>query len=136
MIVFQVYILLIKFIVLSKLMRTRKYPLLIANKDSSGKGGMHWWSILDINSKSDFLLLDTFRIEGLKNLIIQNDRKIIEKVIKGIEKMDRKDNRLTLVRLKFSIKNFKELKDVSNFFQFVEHFGEYENKKKQKYFDV
>ena len=48
--------------------------------------------------------------------------------------MDREDNRLTLVRLKFSIKNFKELKDVSNFFQFVEHFGEYENKKKTEIF--
>ena len=134
MIVFQVYILLIKFIVLNKLIRTRKYSLLIANKDRSDKGGMHWWSISDINAKSDFLLLDTFRIEGLENFNIQDDRKVIQKVIKGIEKMDRKDNKLTLVRLKFPIKNFKELKDVSIFFHFVEYFGEYENKKKTEIF--
>lgn len=33
------------------------------------------------------------------------------KIIKGIEKMDRKENILTLVMLKFSLKNCQELKD-------------------------
>ena len=68
----------------------RKYPFLIANTDRSEISRMHWQSILDISLASDFLVLDTFSIEGLKNFVIQDNKKIAEKVIKGIEKMDRK----------------------------------------------
>ena len=51
--------------------------------------------------------------------------------------MGRKDNKLILVKLKFSVKNFRELKDIEklllsetaqDFFHFIENFGEYENK--------
>ena len=28
--------------------KKRKYPFVIANTDSSEKGGTHWWTILDI----------------------------------------------------------------------------------------
>ena len=42
------------------MMKGRKYPFLIANTDRSDKGGMHWWSILDIRPAHDFLLLDTW----------------------------------------------------------------------------
>ena len=38
-----------------------KYPFVIANTDSSEKGGTHWWSILDIEPKQIFfssILLD------------------------------------------------------------------------------
>ena len=50
--------------------------------------------------------------------------------------MNRKDNKRTLVKLKFSVKNFRELKYIKkwslsetaqNFFHFVENFGECEN---------
>ena len=34
-----------------------KYPFLIANTDSSIKGGTHWWSILDIEPKTDIFSL-------------------------------------------------------------------------------
>ena len=33
-----------------------KYPFVIANTDSSEKGGTHWWSILDIELKQIFFL--------------------------------------------------------------------------------
>ena len=33
--------------------RKGKYPLVIANTDSSENGRTHWWSILDIEPKSD-----------------------------------------------------------------------------------
>ena len=85
------------------------------NTDRSNKAGKHWWSTLDIDLKSDFLLFDSFRVEGLKNFIIQDNKKIVEKVIKGIEKIERKDNKLTQVRLRFLVKNFRELKDNKNY---------------------
>ena len=31
-----------------------KYPFVIANTDSGQKGGTHWWSILDIETKTYF----------------------------------------------------------------------------------
>ena len=32
-----------------------KYPFIIANTDSSDKTGMHWWSILDIEPRTDLI---------------------------------------------------------------------------------
>ena len=34
-----------------------KYPFIIANIDSSSKGGTHWWNILDIEPKTDIFSL-------------------------------------------------------------------------------
>ena len=65
-------------------------PFFIANTDRSDKGGTHWWSIFDLSPASDFLLLHTFGTEGLKNFIIQEDKEMVEKVIKGIEKNGQK----------------------------------------------
>ena len=50
-----------------------KYRFLIVNTDSSDKDGTHWWSILNIEPKTDLLFIDSFRNEGLKNFIIQDD---------------------------------------------------------------
>ena len=93
------------------MMKVRKYPFLVANTDRSDKDRTHWGSILDINPRSDFLLYDSFWVEGLKDFIIEEDKKIVEKFIKGIEKIERKDKKLTLVKLRFSVKIFRELKD-------------------------
>ena len=30
-----------------------KYPFIIANTDASDKPGMHWWSIIDIETRND-----------------------------------------------------------------------------------
>ena len=90
-------------------MTGRNYPFLISNTDSSDKKRMHWWSIFDIEPKNEFFLFDSFGIETLKNFIIQDDRKIIDKIITGIENMERVGNKLKLVKLKFSIKRFNKL---------------------------
>ena len=55
-----------KFIAFNRMMKGRKYPFLIANTDRSDKGGMHWWSILDIRPAHDFLLLDTWHWGTIK----------------------------------------------------------------------
>ena len=73
-----------------------KFPFVIANTDSSEKGGTHWWSILDIEPKTDIFFFDSFGIDGLKHFIVQDDRKIIEKVLFGTEKMTRTDSKITL----------------------------------------
>ena len=85
-----------------------KNLFLIANTDSSDKDGTHWDSILDIEPKTDFFFY-SFGIESLKNFIIQDDKKIVEKILSGIEKMTRTDNKLMLVNIKLSMDAYKNL---------------------------
>ena len=59
--------------------KNRKYPCLIANTDSSSKDGTHWWSILNIEPKTDIFFFDSFVLDGLKAFIIQDDKGLLTK---------------------------------------------------------
>ena len=109
-----------------------KFPFIIANTDSSEKSVMHWWSILDIEPRTDIFFFDSYGIEGLKHFIIQDDKKIVDKILIGIEKMDRSDNKITLCKIKFNLGACKQLSEdeilslsdtARNFFYFVQAFG-------------
>ena len=50
-----------------------KYPFIIANTDDSSNRGTHWWSILDIETKTDIFFFDSFGLDGLKHFIVQDD---------------------------------------------------------------
>ena len=109
-----------------------KYPFVIANTDSSEKGGTHWWSILDIEPKTDIFFFDSFGIDGLKHFIVQDDRKTIEKILFGTEKMTRTDSKITLCNIRFNLSAYKNLSkrkldalsDTANdFFCFILAFG-------------
>ena len=109
-----------------------KYPFVIANTDSSEKGGTHWWSTLGIEPKTDIFFFDSFRIDGLKHFIVQDDRKIIEKILFGKEKMTRTNNKITLCNIRFNLNACKNLSfeeidtlndTASNFFHFIQAFG-------------
>ena len=109
-----------------------KYPFIIANTDNSSKGGTHWWSILDIEPKTDIFFFDSFGLDGLWHFIIQDDRKIIEKNFFGTEKMARTDNKITLVNIRFKLNVCKKLSKreldalsdtATNFFHFIQAFG-------------
>ena len=65
--------------------KSGKYPFIIINIDSSHKGGTRWWSILDMEPKTDIFFFDLFGLDGLKHFIIQDDRKIIGKILLGSE---------------------------------------------------
>ena len=43
----------------------------------------------------------------MKRFIVTDDRKIVRKVLRGLELADRKDDKLTLIKLKFSMKAIK-----------------------------
>ena len=86
-----------------------KYPFIIANTDDSQKNGTHWWSILDIEPKTDILFFDSYGLDGLKHFIIQDDKKIIYKILVGIDKMDRTDDKITLCKVKFNLGTCKDL---------------------------
>ena len=74
-----------------------KYPFLIANTDISDKKGTHWWSILDNEPKRVIFFFDSFDVDGLKKLILQDNKKVFEKILFGTEKLTRTENKITLV---------------------------------------
>ena len=73
-----------------------KYPFIIAKTDNSEKPGVHWWSILDIEPKADIFFFDSFGVDAPKHFIVQDDKRIVEKILLGVEKMTRTDNKITL----------------------------------------
>ena len=56
-------------------------------------------------------MFDSFGFEGFKEIVIQDDQKIINKIFYGVEKFYKKDNKITLVTLRFSIPEYKNLKN-------------------------
>ena len=75
---------------------------------------------------------DTFDVDGLKSFIIQDDKKVIEKILFGNEQLARTDNKITLVNIKFNLNACKnlsknELDNLSDtardFFYFILYFG-------------
>ena len=109
-----------------------KYTFIIANTDNSNKPGMHWWSILDIEPKTDILFFNSFGLDGLKHFIMQDDREIVEKILFGTEKMTRTDNKITLCKIRFNLNACKNLsqgeldslsKTAKDFFHFIKAFG-------------
>ena len=110
-----------------------KYPFIIANTDNSSKGGMHWWSILDIEPKADIFFFESFGLDGFKKFIIQDDKKVTENILFGTEQMPRTDDKITLVNISFNLNACKNLTKreldalsdaTTNFFHFVQAFGD------------
>ena len=74
-----------------------KYPFTIFITDREKKPGTYWWSFLDIHPKRDLLLFDSFGFVGFKQLIVDNDKNIIDKMLFNLEKFNKKDTKIGLV---------------------------------------
>ena len=125
-----------KFLDFKKMMKGEKHPFLIANTGRSDKQGTHWWSILDIDGKKDFLLFDSFGIKGLKNFIVKDDERIVAKVLKGVENLKEDKEQINLVNVNFVKNSYLKLSEgekatlsetCTDFLHFLESFSDYEN---------
>ena len=102
----------IRFISFHEMMRfKRKYPFVIMNTDRSDKNGTHWWSLLDLHERKEILLFDSFGFEGFKKFVIDNDRNVLNKILFGIQKLQKKDQKIILISLKFSMKEYEKIKN-------------------------
>ena len=99
------------FLDFKKMMKGKKYPFLIVNTDRSDKKGTHWWSILDIDCKNDFLLFDSFGIKGLKNFIVKDDEKIVAKVLKCVKNLKEDKEQINFVNVNFVKNSYLKLSD-------------------------
>ena len=124
-----------KFIMFEKMMPGKKYPFLVSNTDRSDQGRMHWWSIMNISPKKELFFFDLYGIEGMKHFTVSDDKKIVGKILKGIETIDQKDKKLTLCKLKFSMNAYEKLAEseikkllesTQEFFHLIHSFGKNE----------
>ena len=90
-----------------------KYPFIIMNTDRSDRGGTHWWSFLDLHPKKDIFLFDSFGFTGLKKFIIDNDEKLLNKVLFNLKTFGKNDRKITLISLTFSMVEYKKAKGLS-----------------------
>ena len=81
------------------------------NTDRSVKKGTHWWSFLDLHLRKEIFLFDSFGFEGFKEFILDDDRKALNKILFGIEKFKKNDNKVTLVTLKFSMREYEKIRN-------------------------
>ena len=109
----------------------KKYPFIIANIDSSDKPGVHWWSTLDIEPKTDIFPFDYLGLDGLNHFTLQDGQPVVEKILLGVEKMTRTDNKISLCKVRFNLGACKSLSEeevnslsdtARNFFRFVQAF--------------
>ena len=90
-----------------------KYPFIIANTDNSEKPGVHWWSILDIEPKTDIFYLILLVLDGLNHFIVQDDKPIVEKILFNLGACKAPSEEV-----------IDSLSDTArNFFRFVQAFG-------------
>lgn len=61
------------------------------------------------NQRQTSFFFNSSGIEGLKNFIIQGNKKIVEKLLSEIEKMTKEDKKLRLVNMKFLMDACKNL---------------------------
>ena len=70
----------------------------------------------------------------MKHFIVSDDKKIVGKILKGIETIDQKDKKLTLCKLKFSMNAYEKLAEneikkllestqLKTFFHLIHSFG-------------
>ena len=67
-----------------------QYPFIIMNTDRSDKTGTHRWSFLDLHPKKKILLFQSFGFEGFKKLILQDNRKTLNKILYEIKRIEKK----------------------------------------------
>ena len=106
---------------------------MIMNTDRSGQEGEHWWSLLELSSKEQIFLFDSFGFIGRKEL--DSDRKLVDRFFYGLEKINRKDKRINLTYVQFDLESYKKINrkllttTAKDFFHTLNEFGKVHKRK-------
>ena len=87
------------------------YPFIIMNTSQKNKEGVHWWSILKIDPKKELLLFDSYGFIGFKFFILLDDKAIVDKILYNVNNFNKKDNKINLVTVTFSVDEYEKLKE-------------------------
>ena len=69
-------------------------------------GGVFWIYI----QKKEIFLFGNFGFEGFKESLLQDDRKTLNKLPYGVKKFEKKNKKVTIVTLTFSMNEYKKIK--------------------------
>ena len=116
----------LKFLKITEMIRynNTKYPFMIMNTDRSEKKGTHWWSFLEISSKEQIFLFDSYGFIGLKEF-----RETIDTFFYGLEKINTNDKKINLTYVQFDLNTYektdktKMTKTAQDFFYTLYEFG-------------
>ena len=106
---------------------------MIMNTDRSNEVGTHWWSFLEIASKDKIFLFDSYGFIGLKEFIIDNDRKTLDKFFYGLDKINKNDKKINLTYVQFDLEEYlyadksKLTNTANDFFYTLFEFGRVHN---------
>ena len=70
-------------------------------------------SLIYIHSKKEIFQFDSFGFKGFKEFILKDDQKVLNKILYGIEKFNKRDNKITMITLKFSMHEYDKIKNMS-----------------------
>ena len=85
-----------------------RYPFIIIKNDQDDKNSAHWSSFFDLHPKKEIFLFDSFEFKGFKEFILQDDQKVLSKILYDIEKFNKRDNKITL---KFFMQEHEKIKN-------------------------
>ena len=68
--------------------------------------------MVDLNPEKEIFQLG---FEGFQIFIIQDDQKVLNKILYDIEKFNKKDNKFTVITLRFSMKYYEKIKNMNRF---------------------
>ena len=63
------------------------------------------------------MIVSGFGFEGFKEFILQDDRNIINKILYSIEMFNKKDDKITLITLRFSMVEYEKIKNKHRFIE-------------------
>lgn len=74
-------------------------PFAIVNTDGSVENDTHLWRFLNLHPQKQIFLFNSFGFETFKDVILQDDQRVLNKIFYDIKQFDKKDNKMTLVTL-------------------------------------
>ena len=91
--------------------RNAKYPFAIFNTDRHNKPGTHWWSFVDIHLRNNLMLFDSLGLDGFKIFIVDNDERIIDKLLFNFKKckISLTDQKIMLCEMKLSVSTWENM---------------------------
>ena len=99
---------------------------------------MHWWSFLDLHPKREIFLFDSFGFDGFKEFLLKDDKKTLNKILYEIKKIEKKDSKITVITLNFSMEEYKKRKAVNrlsetmqDILHLINEFGKLHNLKEE-----
>ena len=89
------------------------------------------------------MLFDGFGFTGVEQFVVDSDKNITDKMLFNLEKLNKKDTKINLVSLTFSIQSYKKIKEksldnltdtVKDFFHLLSKFGKLRKQDEKNFF--